>query len=576
MKTTRTGIVSGLGIAALVVAGASYIGIAGGRASACGGFFCQQVPINQAAEQIIFRKDGSRVRAIVLIQYQGSAEDFSWVLPVPGVPELSVGSDLLFQTLEATTRPQFTLEVTGEACFTDNTLSRGGLGVDVLTDAPPEDDGVEVLQELAVGPFDIQIVRSENPDAMTQWLDDNNYDLTDRGRELIAPYVEEGMNFVAMRLQQDKGVGDIEPIQLVYESERPMIPIRLTAVATQPNLGVLVWILGDSQAIPVNYLHVTPNYAQLDWYSGARFAYLSYQNLVTAAMDEVGGQGFATDYAGRDADLISPVLDLPEQLRADATRLSELSSAANALAQLINFSQFPGAKVLEIYRRRLPLPDGVIEASYGSSFELARLFDDATLRTALDGTLAELETDTIEPLEASLTVFDGDPYMTRLFTALSAEDMTLDPIFGFSGELADQQLERKATLALSCVLGQTQWSLTLGEGTGRAGELVMEGTGARPFSPPVEILAQSTVKDASFIRESSLGGGSTMVVENSFDAPFIRNESGSGDLPLSLCGQGLAACGPVSFGTLFATLVGMKLVGRRGRKKGTFYFIASK
>jgi hypothetical protein len=396
---------------------------------------------------------------------------------------------------------------------------------------------------------------------MTRWLDDNNYDLTDRGRELIAPYVELGMNFVAMRLQQDKGVGDIEPIQLVYDSERPMIPIRLTAVATQPNLGVLVWMLGDSRAIPVNYLHVTPNYARLDWYNGPGFAYVSYQNLVTAAMDEVGGQGFATDFAGRDAELLAPVLALPAQLRADATRLGALTDAAVALAQLINFSSFPGAKVLEIYRRRLPLPDGVAEATYGSSFELARLFTETTLRTALDGTLAELETDTVQPLESSLTVFDGDPYMTRLFTTLSADEMTLDPEFGFNADLPDQQLQRKATMAISCALGQTDWSLTLGEGTGRDGEVVVRGTGQPPLTVPVAILAQSAVKDASMIRESSLGGGSSTVVDNRFNTEIVLG----GDLFLGLCGQGLTACGPVSFGTLFATLVGLKLIGRRRR-----------
>lgn len=33
---------------------------AAGTAIACGGFFCQLVPIDQAGEQIIFRRDGNR------------------------------------------------------------------------------------------------------------------------------------------------------------------------------------------------------------------------------------------------------------------------------------------------------------------------------------------------------------------------------------------------------------------------------------------------------------------------------------------------------------------------------------
>ena len=38
---------------------------------------------------------------------------------------------------------------------------------------------------------------SDDAEAMATWLEENDYDLTDRGAELIAPYVEEGMNFVA-------------------------------------------------------------------------------------------------------------------------------------------------------------------------------------------------------------------------------------------------------------------------------------------------------------------------------------------------------------------------------------------
>ena len=64
-------------------------------AHACGGLFCSATaPVNQAAERIIFSKneDGS-VTAVVQIQYQGPSEEFAWVLPVPGIPEVEVSSE---------------------------------------------------------------------------------------------------------------------------------------------------------------------------------------------------------------------------------------------------------------------------------------------------------------------------------------------------------------------------------------------------------------------------------------------------------------------------------------------------
>jgi hypothetical protein len=92
--------------AACLLAGSALILLATDHtARACGGFFCQSVPVTQTGEQIIFRKDGDRITAIVRIQYTGPSEVFSWVVPVPGIPEFEVSSDLLFPTLELATRP---------------------------------------------------------------------------------------------------------------------------------------------------------------------------------------------------------------------------------------------------------------------------------------------------------------------------------------------------------------------------------------------------------------------------------------------------------------------------------------
>src|SRR5688572_17442130 len=84
-------------------------------ALACGGFFCSlQQPVDQAAERILFVKDGEEMVAHVQIQYTGPSEKFSWVVPVPSPPKLSVGSDQLFQTLRSTTRPQFSINMRTE------------------------------------------------------------------------------------------------------------------------------------------------------------------------------------------------------------------------------------------------------------------------------------------------------------------------------------------------------------------------------------------------------------------------------------------------------------------------------
>ena len=46
--------------------------------------------------------------------------------------------------------------------------------------------------------------------------------------------------------------------------------------------------------IPTNNLHVQINEARIDWFNGG----FNYNEVVTEAANEVGGQAFAADYAG--------------------------------------------------------------------------------------------------------------------------------------------------------------------------------------------------------------------------------------------------------------------------------------
>ncbi len=523
---------------------------AGVRAEACGGFFCQQVPIDQAGEQIIFRQDGNRVTAVVLIQYTGAAEDFSWVVPVPGIPEVDVGSDLVFAPLELATRPTFQLIRVGSECpiATSAFGGRAGGGNRNSNASAQADEGVNVLQRLSVGPFDVAIIEATDPQALVTWLADNDYDLSERGNELIATYVEEECNFVAVRLRKDQDVGDIQPLILRYESDAPIIPIRLTAVAAMPDMGVLVWLLGEARAVPLNYLHVDVNYTLLNWYAGTNNAYATYQGLVTLAMNEAGGQGFATDYAGRDLDVRGALPD-PADYRNQAEFLRQLDPQS-FYGTLYSNALFTQTRVLEVLRDRLPLPEGVDEFAYSDYGLLVELFDPATLDSARGLIVDDLIAIVVEPLERSVAVFDTSPYLTRLYTTLSADEMTLDPAFVFNRDLDDQPLERQATLTIRCASGQTRWDLELGPGTGREGEVVIQGFGSPPGFGPLPGIQQS-----AFARTARISSSGPPIFQtiNEFEVITIGTPRRSSGGLFSLCGIGMASATLVSLIALALT-----------------------
>jgi len=352
-------------------------------------------------------------------------------------------------------------------------------------------ESVTVEQELSVGPFKIQIVSSDNANEMADWLDENGYDLSDRGMSLLEPYVNDGMKFVAVKLRDRQTTGSIQPLIMQYQSDKPTVPIKLTAVAALEDMGVVVWLVSDARGVPDNYLHVVPNYTQLNWYTGPNNAYGSYQALITNAMNEAGGQGFATDFAGPVDNDIIDFLSNAENLDQSLSRYDSFTNDADFLTALYGGSRTEALRAA--FTRLLPLPAGQNERIYFEQLALASVYTDEELSNAREELRQAFIDIEIEPLRSSTELLPEGRYLTRLYTTMSADEMTLDPSFVFNPDMEDQSRLRRATLEENCVNDKTEWSLTLGEGTGRNGETVLSGTNESPITIPLPITTQSAV-----------------------------------------------------------------------------------
>jgi hypothetical protein len=298
-------------------------------AQACGGLFCQNSPVDQNAERIIFtqNRDGT-ITAIIQIQYTGFAEDFSWILPLPNpitaealaVPETAMNA---FIELETSTNPVF-IAPPLPRCAQDFDFDFGFVGAGAPAEMAASD--VQVFATGEVGPFGFDVIGSEDPNALINWLRDNSYRVEPPMEPLINVYVEEQFVFLAMRLLPDQGVQDIQPIQVTYPSERPMIPLRLTAVAANPDMAVLTWFFADSQAIPTNYAHMEILDHEITFFS---FGGNNYRQLLGQRANEFAGRAFITEYAQPSHQMAfnDPLLQELNQRFAYLTRLNTVISA---------------------------------------------------------------------------------------------------------------------------------------------------------------------------------------------------------------------------------------------------------
>ncbi|MEZ4234833.1 MAG: DUF2330 domain-containing protein [Myxococcota bacterium] len=420
-------------------------------AAACGGLFCDPYgsgPIDQSGEIVVFDVDqqDQMVEVDVRISYEGAAHDFAWILPVPGVPQLFRSTNALFESLDAATA------LNAELAREEFNCGRGFSDTDTDSDADSDTDadvdidtpgtGVDVVDVGQVGPYETVVLTATSPDALTTWLDAKGYALPVNFSEAVTPYVAPGMHFVALRLSSEAEVGDIEPIGVRYPGTVPIIPLRLTSVAATEDMPVDVILLGSSRAVPTNYLHVRLNPIVYPWWGGPGFP-----DRIARAVDEAGGHAFVTTFAG--TPYVRPVYDErqydPDALAERADPAAFVSMAAGygysledpaAIAALVPFLPPPyGMDAGRFY--------GCPQCYPAEYAELAETFDPVGAAAALDGAVAE-------PLRRAQSVLDANPVVTRLRTAVSPHEMTVDPTFAFNQDLPMVPLRRMATLRLSC------------------------------------------------------------------------------------------------------------------------------
>jgi len=222
-----------------------------------------------------------------------------------------------------------------------------------------------------------------------------------------------------------------------------------------------------------NFDHVTPNYTRLNWFRGNRSAYASYQSLITEAMDEAGGQGFATDFAGHLPNLMEQ-LSTAEPWEVLLTELSTVSDATFIAQTWDSLNSL----IQSTIRTALPTSSAFV---YSEPLAMTEVFSEQQLSEARADLTSIIENQLIEPIKNSLDILDDDLYLTRLYTTLSADEMTVNPEFTFNSEMTGQQMTRNATLTMACKNQQTEWTLLLGAGTGRDDEIVIEAWEPVPF-----------------------------------------------------------------------------------------------
>jgi hypothetical protein len=115
--------------------------------------------------------------------------------------------------------------------------------------------GVDIINEQSVGIFSAVTVSATDPDALVEWLQDNNYNYSSQDREMVNYYImQKGWVFTAMKIDisSEPGISEhyiynINPVFLRYSASSLTYPVRLTSINASDRTDIVTYVLSNTK-----------------------------------------------------------------------------------------------------------------------------------------------------------------------------------------------------------------------------------------------------------------------------------------------------------------------------------------
>jgi hypothetical protein len=273
-------------------------------------------------------------------------------------------------------------------------------------------------------------------------------------------------------------------------------------VAANPDMGILVWVLGPGRAVPVNYRSLVLNDTLINWFNPSS----NYNDVVIAAADEAGGHGFVTELATGETEGDPVELPWEDTIYADFERdfrsqLDELGLQPMLTFASERFGTWDGFR--DVLAGSVTLREGVTFDDFLECIdcyfvavggEVLQSSDGGLILSPIDGGsdagsspaadagpapngdpiwatdptefLALLDSLVLEPMANTAALFPGQT-VTRLYTTLSADEMDEDPVFDFNLSLPGVSNNHQASQRLEC---DGSWVIELPSGLAIQGD----------------------------------------------------------------------------------------------------------
>jgi hypothetical protein len=207
------------------------------------------------ATMVVLMRDGTRTVLSMQNNYQGPAEDFALVIPVPTVLKEEQVKTLprdVFARVDALGAPRLVEYWEQDPCSPVNTFETSGASGATTSSGASSKGTVTVEASFAVGEYDIVILSADDSSGLETWLHDNHYNIPSGADEVLAPYVAMGTKFFVAKVDPARVTfqgtqAALSPLRFYYDAADFSLPIRLGLLNSHGQQDLIVNILAPDR-----------------------------------------------------------------------------------------------------------------------------------------------------------------------------------------------------------------------------------------------------------------------------------------------------------------------------------------
>ncbi len=261
------------------------------------------------ASKVVLARDGERTVITMASDFRGDVSEFAMVVPVVDIPEegqIHVANPGLIDHIDAYTAPRLVEYHDENPCYKIEYYRsiKGGAPMTMASPPPPmmeaEDLGVTIEAQYEVGEYDILILSAEESDGLIKWLNGNGYKIPDGAEETVGAYLKRDMKFFVAKvnLERHDGSAMLRPIQVAYEDEDFMLPIRLGTLNADGKQELFVFAMTPKGRVETkNYkTEKLPSDMDVPIYIKDEFGEF-YKDMFTHQVEKAGGTSVFMEYA---------------------------------------------------------------------------------------------------------------------------------------------------------------------------------------------------------------------------------------------------------------------------------------